>query len=127
MVPNVPGAVRIDRQRLLSVSAIPLAAALAMATAVLASDGDVTVLTATTGGAVAIILSFMKVCYLAVGAAHLSGAITERTMGIAPPLWLDGATDGREGFWQAFPNHLDGAAIALAIAVVCVVIDQIAF
>lgn len=118
---NIPRADRIDTQRLLSVVAIPFAAALAMASAVAATGGAVDRI-AEAGGMAAFVLSFVKFCYLAVGMAHLSGAIAEKTNGgLAAGLWLDESEGeqtvphGADPFWYAFPNHVDGAAIAIGV------------
>lgn len=120
---TVPGARRVDPQRLLSVVAIPLAAAIAMASAV-AATGSVSDPIGEAGGTMAFVLEFVKFCYLAVGMAHLSGALAERLNGgIAAGLWLDEMDEPepitKEEFWQAFPNHLDGAAIAALVTVLC--------
>lgn len=120
---TIPNAQRIDTQRLLSVVAIPLAAAIAMASAV-AATGGATDPIAEAGGAMAFVLNFVKFCYLAVGMAHLSGAIAERTNGgLAAGLWLDEFDQPepvtKEAFWHAFPNHLDGAAIAGCVTLLC--------
>lgn len=120
---TVPGARRVDPQRLLSVVAIPLAAAIAMATAV-AATGSFTDPVGEAGGTLAFVLEFVKFCYLAVAMAHLSGALAERLNGgIAAGLWLDEMDSPepvtREEFWQAFPNHIDGAAIAALVTVLC--------
>ena len=119
----IPDAARVDTQRLLSVVAIPFAAAIAMATAV-AATGGVTDPVAEAGGPMAFVLNFVKFCYLAVSMAHLSGALAERTNGGLPAgLWLDemdrSEHEPREPFWHAFPNHLDGAAIAGCITILC--------
>ncbi len=119
----IPDATRVDTQRLLSVVAIPFAAAIAMATAV-AATGGVTDPVAEAGGPMAFVLNFVKFCYLAVSMAHLSGALAERTNGGLPAgLWLDemdrSEHEPREPFWHAFPNHLDGAAIAGCITILC--------
>ncbi|MBP2227578.1 hypothetical protein J2847_000858 [Azospirillum agricola] len=121
---TIPNARRVDSQRLLSVVAIPLAAAIAMAAAV-AATGSVTDPIGEAGGALAFVLEFAKFCYLAVATAHLSGAIAERIGGgMAAGLWLDefDAPEplSKEEFWQAFPNHVDGAAIAGAVALFCI-------
>ena len=120
---TIPNAQRVDTSRLLSVVAIPFAAAIAMATAV-AAMGGVTDPIAEAGGAMAFLLNFVKFCYLAVAMAHLSGAIAERTNGGLPAgLWLDEYDEpepvSKESFWQAFPNHLDGAAIAGCVTLAC--------
>jgi hypothetical protein len=119
---NIPTADRIDAQRLLSVVASPMAAAIAMASAVAAMGGSVDRI-AEAGGAAAFVLSFVKLCYLAVGMAHLSGAIAEKANGGLPAgLWLDESAEpkpvprGADPFWHAFPNHVDGAAIAIGVA-----------
>ena len=75
-------------------------------------------------GALAFLLNFVKFCYLAVGMAHLSGAVAEKANGGLPAgLWLDemdrSEHEPREPFWHAFPNHLDGAAIAGCITMLC--------
>lgn len=121
----IPRADRIDTQRLLSVVAIPLAAALAMASAVAATGGDVDRI-ADAGGMASFVLNFVKFSYLAVGIAHLSGAIAEKANGGLPAgLWLDeGGPEeplprGADPFWHAFPNHVDGAAIAIAVTLIC--------
>ncbi|MCG5241746.1 hypothetical protein [Azospirillum doebereinerae] len=120
----IPTARRVDTQRLLSVAAIPLAAAVAMATTV-AAVGGVTDPVAEAGGAMAFVLEFIKFCYLAVATAHLSGAITDRICGgMAAGLWLDEfdapEPAPKEEFWQSFPNHVDGAAIAGAVTMLCI-------
>lgn len=118
---RIPTAARIDTQRLLSVVAIPLAAALAMASAV-AATGIAVDRIAEAGGTGPFILNFVKFCYLAVGMAHLSGALAERFNGGLPAgLWLDEGGEpeplprGADPFWHAFPNHVDGAAIAIGV------------
>ncbi len=118
---NIQTADRVDTQRLLSVVAIPLAAAIAMASAVAATGGAVDRI-AEAGGTVAFVLDFVKFCYLAVGMAHLSGAIAEKANGGLPAgLWLDESEEqrplphGADPFWHAFPNHVDGAAIAIGV------------
>lgn len=124
MISRIPSARRVETQRLLSVVAIPFAAALAMGTAVLAS-GTAGLPTAEGGGVVAFLLEFVKFCYLAVGMAHLSGALAERfTGGLPAGLWLDELGEERtpataQSFWDTFPNHVDGSAIALGVAVLC--------
>lgn len=125
MLTKVPHAGQVDPQRLLSVVAIPFAAALAMATAVAATGGPVDRV-AEAGGMVAFVLEFVKFCYLAVGMAHLSGAIAEKTTGGLPAgLWLDETDEpaavppGADPFWHAFPNHVDGAAIAIGVTMIC--------
>ncbi|HYD64892.1 hypothetical protein [Azospirillum sp.] len=122
---TIPTAARIDTQRLLSVVAIPFAAALAMATAVAATGGSVDRI-AEAGGATPFLLNFVKFCYLAVSMAHLSGALAERMNGGLPAgLWLDEvdgadpAPAGADAFWHAFPNHVDGAAIAMMVTLLC--------
>ncbi|AWK86889.1 hypothetical protein [Azospirillum thermophilum] len=120
---SIPRARHVDSQRLLSVVAIPLAAAIAMASAV-AATGSATDPIGEAGGAVSFLLEFVKFCYLAVAMAHLSGAIAERTNGgIAAGLWLDELDEPepltKDELWQAFPNHLDGAAIAALVTVLC--------
>ncbi|ALJ35449.1 hypothetical protein D9623_09975 [Azospirillum brasilense] len=119
----IPYAGRVDSQRLLSVVAIPFAAAIAMATAV-AAMGGVTDPIAEAGGPMTFVLNFVKFCYLAVSMAHLSGALAERANGGLPAgLWLDEMDreepESRESFWHAFPNHLDGAAIAGCVTMLC--------
>lgn len=119
----IPNARRVDSQRLLSVVAIPFAAAIAMASAV-AAMGGVTDPIVEAGGTMAFLLGFVKFCYLAVSMAHLSGAIAERTTGGLPAgLWLDELDERepltKESFWHAFPNHLDGAAIAGCVTLLC--------
>lgn len=118
---TIPTAARIDTQRLLSVVAIPLAAAIAMASAV-AATGSAVDRIAEAGGTLAFLLSFVKFCYLAVGMAHLSGALAEKANGGLPAgLWLDEGAEpeplprGADPFWHAFPNHVDGAAIAIGV------------
>ena len=122
----IPNARRIDPQRLLSVALIPLAAALAIATTV-AATGSATDPVGEAGGTLAFVLEFVKLCYLAVATAHLSGAIAERTCGgMAAGLWLDEfdspEATPKEEFWRAFPNHVDGAAIAGAVTMLCVLL-----
>lgn len=124
--PFIPKARRVDSQRLLSVVAIPLAAAIAMA-ATVAATGSATDPVGEAGGAMAFVLEFAKFCYLAVATAHLSGAIAERTCGgMAAGLWLDEfdapEPAPKEEFWRAFPNHVDGAAIAGAVALLCILL-----
>ena len=127
---SIPRADRIDTQRLLSVVAIPLAAALAMASAVAATGGAVDRI-AEAGGAAAFVLNFVKFCYLAVGMAHLSGAVAEKANGGLPAgLWLDEGSEpdqrtphGADPFWYAFPNHVDGAAIAIGVTMVCLLLS----
>ena len=123
MAIHIPNAQRIDAQRLLSVVAIPFAAAVAMAAAVAATSGFTDPI-AEAGGALSFVLEFVKFCYLAVGMAHLSGAIAERTNGgLAAGLWLDEMDEQEpvtgEEFWRAFPNHVDGAAIATGVTLLC--------
>jgi hypothetical protein len=126
MPTTIPTAARIDAQRLLSVVAIPFAAALAMATAVAATGGSVDRI-AEAGGTAPFLLNFIKFCYLAVSMAHLSGALAERMNGGLPAgLWLDELDDaghrvpaGADPFWHAFPNHVDGAAIAMLVTLLC--------
>lgn len=121
---RIPGARRVEAQRLMSVMAIPLAAAVTMATGVAALPGPVDRV-AEAGGGVAFVLEFVKVSYLAVAMAHLSGALAERLSGGLPAgVWLAGEEDEAArapgaGFWDAFPNHLDGSALALAVTVLC--------
>ncbi len=120
---SIPHAQRVDGQRLLSVAAIPFAAAVAMATAV-AAIGGTTDPVAEAGGPLAYLLGFVKFCYLAVAMAHLSGAIAERVNGGLPAgLWLDEYDRpepvSKEAFWSAFPNHLDGSAIAGCVTLLC--------
>ncbi len=118
---RVPGAIRIDGQRLLSVLGIPLAAALAMAAAV-AATGPARVGEA--GGALPFVLEFVRFCYLAVGSAHLAGAAAERMNGgLNARLWLndDGTTAaGTMAFWTVFPNHIDAAAASIAVTLATV-------
>jgi hypothetical protein len=120
MTSIIPGARRIEPDRLLSVLAIPLAAALAMAIAVtLIGTGPLGEGSDTTS----FVLSFVKVSYLAVAMAHLAGALADRVNGALPAgIWFDDGDDDRppasaEAFWSVFPNHADGAVLALAIAV----------
>lgn len=120
---GLPSARRVESQRLLCVALVPFAAAVAMASAV-AATGTASDAVAEAGGALAFILNFVKFCYLAVAMAHLSGAVTERVMasGSGLGLWMDELNRGRgpaEGFWDTFPNHVDGSAIALAVTLLC--------
>lgn len=123
---TIPNARRVDPQRLLSVMAIPLAAAIAIAATVTAT-GSATDPVGEAGGALALVLEFAKFCYLAVAMAHLSGAIAERIGGgMAAGLWLDEfdapEPAPKEEFWRAFPNHVDGAAIAGAVTLLCILL-----
>jgi hypothetical protein len=123
MTIQIPNAKHVDTQRLLSVVAIPFAAAVAMATAV-AATGGFTDPVAEAGGPLPFVLEFVKFCYLAVGMAHLSGAIADRvTGGLAAGLSIDELDEpepvSKEEFWRAFPNHLDGAAIATGVTLLC--------
>ncbi|HYG86536.1 MAG TPA: hypothetical protein VD978_09785 [Azospirillum sp.] len=122
---RIPRADRLDTQHLLSVVAIPFAAAIAMASAVAATGGAVDRI-AEAGGMAGFVLSFVKFCYLAVGMAHLSGAIVEKSNGrLAVGLWLDESEGAQpvphdaDPFWHAFPNHVDGAAIAIGVTMLC--------
>ncbi|WP_148219261.1 hypothetical protein [Azospirillum sp. B510] len=121
----VPKANRIDRQRLLSVALIPFAAAIAMASTVAATG-----ITASPLGearsTLGFLLDFVEFCYLAVAMAHLSGAIADHSCGsLAAGLSIDeyDAPEpmSRDEFWRAFPNHVDGAAIAGAVTLLCVI------
>lgn len=115
---RIPGAIRIDGQRLLSVLGIPLAAGLAMAAAI-AATGPGRMDEA--GGALPFALDFVRFCYLAVGSAHLAAAAAERMNGgVNARIWLSGGDDdataaGGPSFWTLFPNHLDAAAAAFAV------------
>ncbi|MBP2298611.1 hypothetical protein [Azospirillum picis] len=119
----VPTARSVDAQRLLSVALIPLAASIAMASTVAATGFTMTPL-GEASGTLDFLLDFTKFCYLAVAMAHLSGAIAERTCGgMAAGLSMDefDAPEplSKEEFWGAFPNHVDGAAIAGAVTLLC--------
>lgn len=121
----VPTARRIDQQRLLSVALIPFAAAIAMASTVAATGFTASPL-GEASSTVGFLLDFMKFCYLAVAMAHLSGAIADRTCGsLAAGLSMDeyDAPEpiSKDEFWRAFPNHVDGAAIAGAVTLLCVI------
>lgn len=117
---GIPGARRVELERLLSVLGIPFAAALVLATGVAVSGlggGNEEVF--------GFVLEIEKLCYLAVGMAHVSGALAERINGAMPAgSWLDESdqdrtpTDSRT-FWETFPNHADGAVLAFAAALVC--------
>ncbi|CAO3407022.1 hypothetical protein [Azospirillum largimobile] len=121
----VPTARRIDSQRLLSVALIPFAASVAMASTVAATGFTASPLGESTS-TLGFLLDFTTFCYLAVAMAHLSGAIADRTCGgMAAGLSMDEfdapePISGEE-FWQAFPNHVDGAAIAGAVTLLCVI------
>ncbi|PWC32520.1 hypothetical protein [Azospirillum sp. TSO35-2] len=122
-LPSVPTARHVDSQRLMSVVAIPFAAAIAMASTVAATGVTATPL-GETHSTLGFLLDFTTFCYLAVAMAHLSGAIAERTCGgMAAGLSMD-EFDAPEPmstdeFWGAFPNHVDGAAIAGAVTLLC--------
>jgi hypothetical protein len=121
----VPTARRIDQQRLLSVALIPFAAAIAMASTVAATGFTASPL-GEASSTVGFLLDFMKFCYLAVAMAHLSGAIADHTCGsLAAGLSMDeyDAPEpiSKDEFWRAFPNHVDGAAIAGAVTLLCVI------
>ena len=123
MAIHIPNAQRVDAQRLLSVIAIPFAAAIAMATAV-AATGGFSDPVAEAGGPLPFMLEFVKFCYLAGGMTHLSGAIAERTNGgLAAGLSLHELDEPepvtKEEFWIAFPNHVDGATIATCVTLLC--------
>lgn len=114
---RIPGAIRIDGQRLLSVLGIPLAAGLAMAAAVAATGPD---RLEQAGGMVPFVLEFVRFCYLAVGSAHLAAGAAERVNGgRTAGLWLNDGDDatavGGPSFWTLFPNHMDAAAAAFAV------------
>lgn len=120
---GIPGARRIELERLLSVLGIPFTAALVLATGVAASGlggGD--------QGTVGFVLDIEKLCYLAVGMAHVSGALAERINGAMPAgSWFDEFDQDRSPtdhhtFWETFPNHADGAVLAFAAALVCIVL-----
>lgn len=120
---GIPGARRVELERLLSVLGIPFAAALVLATGVAVSG-----LGGGTQGTFSFVLDVEKLCYLAVGMAHVSGALAERINGAMPAgSWFDefdqdrSPTDARI-FWEIFPNHADGAALAFAAALVCAVL-----
>lgn len=120
----VPTARRIDGHRLLSVALIPLAAAIAMASTVAATGMTATPL-GEANSTLGFLLDFATFCYLAVAMAHLSGAIAERTCGgMAAGLSMDefDAPEpiSKDEFWRAFPNHIDGAAIAGAVTLLCI-------
>ncbi|PGH53964.1 hypothetical protein CRT60_29465 [Azospirillum palustre] len=121
----VPTARRIDRQRLLSVALIPFAAAIAMASTVAATGFTASPL-GEANSTLGFLLDFVKFCYLAVAMAHLSGAIADHTCGsLAAGLSMDeyDAPEpvSKDEFWRAFPNHVDGAAIAGAVTMLSVI------
>jgi len=121
----VPTARRIDRQRLLSVALIPFAAAIAMASTVAATGFTASPL-GEANSTLGFLLDFVKFCYLAVAMAHLSGAIADHTCGsLAAGLSMDeyDAPEpvSKDEFWRAFPNHVDGAAIAGAVTLLSVI------
>lgn len=121
----VPTARRIDRQRLLSVALIPFAAAIAMASTVAATGFTASPL-GEANSTLGFLLDFVKFCYLAVAMAHLSGAIADHTCGsLAAGLSMDeyDAPEpmSKDEFWRAFPNHVDGAAIAGAVTLLSII------
>lgn len=121
----VPTARRIDRHRLLSVALIPFAAAIAMASTVAATGFTASPL-GEANSTLGFLLDFVKFCYLAVAMAHLSGAIADHTCGsLAAGLSMDeyDAPEpvSKDEFWRAFPNHVDGAAIAGAVTLLSVI------
>ncbi|CAO3400320.1 hypothetical protein VH569_09515 [Azospirillum sp. 11R-A] len=125
----VPTARRIDRQRLLSVALIPLAAAIAMASTVAATGFTASPL-GEANSTLGFLLDFVKFCYLAVAMAHLSGAIADHTCGsLAAGLSMDeyDAPEpvSKDEFWRAFPNHVDGAAIAGAVTLLSVIASSL--
>lgn len=127
MILRIPSARRVAPVRLASVLVIPLAAALVLAGGVTLT-GVSTPLSDSALGPLGIVLAFVKVCYLAVAMAHLGGAFAERLNGGLPAgeWFLD--DDGERSpvaasaFWDVFPNHADGVALALAIALVCLAV-----
>lgn len=130
MMQKIPCALRIDPRLLLAVIALPLAAAAVIAGGVMATTpGDVV---AEAGGLVAFALGFAKFCYLAVAAAHLGHGLAEHTDGgPADSTWWqpwtrDSAPRGRPAaetpYWHTFPNHFDGAGIALAITLALTIV-----
>ncbi|WP_377809547.1 hypothetical protein ABNQ38_17755 [Azospirillum sp. A29] len=125
----VPTARRIDRQRLLSVALIPFAAAIAMASTVAATGFTASPL-GEANSTLGFLLDFVKFCYLAVAMAHLSGAIADHTCGsLAAGLSIDeyDAPEpvSKDEFWRAFPNHVDGAAIAGAVTLLSVIASSL--
>jgi len=125
----VPTARRIDQQRLLSVALIPFAAAIAMASTVAATGFTASPL-GEASSTLGFLLDFVKFCYLAVAMAHLSGAIADHTCGsLAAGLSMDeyDAPEpvSKDEFWRAFPNHVDGAAIAGAVTLLCVIASSL--
>ncbi|PWC76677.1 hypothetical protein [Azospirillum sp. TSH64] len=125
----VPTARRIDRQRLLSVALIPFAAAIAMASTVAATGFTASPL-GEASSTLGFLLDFVKFCYLAVAMAHLSGAIADHTCGsLAAGLSMDeyDAPEpvSKDEFWRAFPNHVDGAAIAGAVTLLSVIASSL--
>ncbi|CAO3353623.1 hypothetical protein [Azospirillum palustre] len=125
----VPTARRIDRQRLLSVALIPFAAAIAMASTVAATGFTASPL-GEANSTLGFLLDFVKFCYLAVAMAHLSGAIADHTCGsLAAGLSMDeyDAPEpvSKDEFWRAFPNHVDGAAIAGAVTLLSVIASSL--
>ena len=107
----IPQANSIDVNRLAVIAATPLVAAITMASLVSAT-GFLTDPIAEAGGPLGFLLKFIGLSYLAVSVAHISGAMIDRTMPtVADPI-----------DWHDFPNHLDGAAIAGAVALLSVIL-----
>lgn len=131
MMQKIPCALRIDPRLLIAVIALPLVAAVVIAGGVMAmTPVDVV---AEAGGPVAFALGFAKFCYLAVAAAHLGHGLAERTDGgPADPAWWWPQERGGAGprgrraaetpYWHIFPNHFDGAGIALAITLALTIV-----
>lgn len=107
----IPQACSIDKNRLAVIAGTPLVAAITMAS-VVAATGILTDPISEAGGPLRFLLEFVTLSYLAVSVAHVSGAMIDRTIPhFSGPL-----------NWSDFPNHLDGAAIAGAIALLSLII-----
>ncbi len=124
---TIPRADRIDAQRLLSMIMLPFAAALAMASAAAVGGGAVERI-AEAGGMAPFVLGFVQFCYLAVGMAHLSGVIVEkindRLVTGARGNETQSEPQGLTLSWHDFPNHIDGAAIACGVTVLCLLVGD---
>jgi len=114
---RIPSARSIDGLFLLMVVAMPLVAAVAAAAGIMVLGGR------EGGGPLTILLDVAKFCYLGVAMAHLSRGLAERTDGgLASEAWWNPKAEAQEApafdgeFWHRFPNHFDGAAIGLALA-----------
>lgn len=120
MLSRIPSARRVDGPFLLMVVAMPLVAALA------ASLGVLLIGPTDAGGPVAVLLDVAKFCYLAVGMAHLSRGLVDRTDGgLASQAWWNPwyeaeglRSQDTADYWHCFPNHFDGAAIGVAMALI---------